>query len=170
MIQFFSDFHCWEIQRTRQMTHQEYVMLLGKIVFEHNNQKREKRRSVWHKRVPDFSLCFSPNFLRFCWICLVVFGVNNFQKLFTNQLFQWETCVAKLRTFRHHQDYERLNFNKNTHLYIVGWTVRDGQVTTYQKIGSKWKHISTKFTKSTCLSTLPATLQCYGKKENLESV
>ena len=74
---------------------------------------RENLGPVWDKPVPDRWLCFSPNFLSFCWSSSVVFGEFTFQKLVTNQLFGSEFCAVRQDTFYPHQGLNKLISRKN---------------------------------------------------------
>ena len=52
------------------------------------------------------------------------------QKLVTNPLFEWEFSVVQ-------QDYEQVKFYKNSRLYILGRSLRDGKVTNYVQLAHK---------------------------------
>ena len=57
----------------------------------------------------------------------------------TNQLFLWEFCVVHLGTYYHHQNYEQLFLTNNrVFVLLVGWSVRDGQNTTYLQLDQNW--------------------------------
>ena len=62
---------------------------------------------------------------------MVAFGELSFQSRVTNQLFGWKYCVVQSGTFYPRQDYKQVKFYKISHLYSIGWSVRDGKVTTY---------------------------------------
>ena len=160
---FFFEIHDWEIERTRQMTHQEDNIDLGKVVLDGNNQER-KSWACLGRICSRSSMCFCPNFLWFCWLSLVAFGEFIFQKLVTNPLLGWEFCVVQQDTFYPHKDHEQVNFYRKPRLYIIGRSLRDGKVTIYLQLAQTWNFSTKTWPKFTFLSTVSDTLWCYAKR------
>ena len=148
------------------MIDQEDIFNLGKIVFDDNNQKRNSWACLGQTCSTSL-IVFLSQLFNFCWLYLVAFGEFIFQKRVLNQLFGWESCVLQQDTFHPRQDYEQVTFYKRSHLYIIGWSVRDGNsqlIYNWLKIGI----FQPKFDKIYILSIFPATLRCYAKR-NFES-
>ena len=72
-----------------------------------------------------------------------VFGEFTSQKLVTNQLFGLEFFAVQQDTFYLHQDYEQVNFYKESSLYFLGWSFRNWKITAYLELAKNW-NISTK--------------------------
>ena len=118
--------------------------------------KREKRGIVGDNPVADLWLSFGPKFLSSCWISLVASRDFVVQKVATNQLFSWESCVVQQDTIYCHQDYEQPKFYKWLRLFFIGGSVRDKKVTCFFTIGPKMGHFNQSLTKFTFLSELLA--------------
>ena len=74
---------------------------------------------------------------------MVAFGEFTFQKLVKNQLFGLEFCAARQDTFYPHQDYEQVNFYKESSLSFIGWSLRNWKIAAYLQLARNW-NISTK--------------------------
>ena len=83
------------------MTDQEYSIILGAIVFEDINQKKN-RGPIEVKHVPVFNCIFVATFCHFVYYLSLLFENSSFQKLVTNQLFGWEFSVVQPGKFYHH--------------------------------------------------------------------
>ena len=79
------------------MTNQEDNIILGKYVFEDNNQER-KSQACLGQTCSRSSIVFLSQFLEFCWFFLVAFGEFISRKFLTNPLFGWEFCVVQKDT------------------------------------------------------------------------
>ena len=152
------------------MNDQEDNNILGKIVFDDNNQDR-KSRSCLDKPVPDRWLCFCPNILSFCWSSLVAFGEFTSQKLVTKQLFRLEFCAVRQDTLYPHQDYEQVNFYKKSSLYFNVWSIRNWEVAADLQLAKNW-NISTKVWQNLLFINIPNlfTMLCKKEIEKLEFV
>ena len=62
------------------------------------------------------------------------FGEFTSQKLVTNQLFGLEFCVVRQDTFYTHQDYEQVNFYRESSLYLIGWSLRNWKIAAYLQL------------------------------------
>ena len=94
------------------MTDEEDNIILGKIVFDDNNQEIKSRACLGKNCSRSIIVFLSQLFV----VLLIIFGcIGEFisQKLVLIQLFGLEFCVVQQDTFYLHQDYEQVNFCKN---------------------------------------------------------
>ena len=82
------------------MTDQEDKTILGKIVFDENNQERKSWACLGQTCSRSLILFLSQLFVNL----LIIFGCFTFPKIVTNQQFGLEFCAVRQDTFYPHQD------------------------------------------------------------------
>ena len=121
------------------MTDQEDKIILGKIVFDDNNQERKSWACLGQTCSRLLIVFLSQLFVNL----LFIFGGFTFQKLGTNQLFGLEFCAVRQDTFYPREDYEQVNFYKKSSLYFIGWSIRNWEIAAFLQLAKNW-NISTK--------------------------
>ena len=145
-----------------QMTDQEDNIILGKIVFDDNNQKRKSWACLGQTCSRSLIVFLSQRFF-ICWSYLVAFGEFTFQKLVTNQLFGLEVYAVRQDTFYPHQECEQVNFYKKSSLYFNGWSIRNWKITADSQMAKNWNNSTKVWQNLLFLSTYPTSLRCYAK-------
>ena len=123
-------------------TDQEDRIILGKIVFDDNDQERKSWAYLGQTCTRSLIVFLSQLFV----ILLIIFGCFwriQCQKLVTNQLLRLEICAVRQDTFNPHKDYEHFNFYKKSSVYFIGWSFRNWKVAASLHLAKNW-NISTK--------------------------
>ena len=92
------------------MTDQEDNIILGKIVFDDNNQERKPWACLGQTCSRSLIVFLSQLFV----LLLIIFGYFWRIHLLTNQLFGLELCEVRQDTFYSRQDYGQVNFYKKS--------------------------------------------------------
>ena len=124
------------------MTDQVDKIILGKIVFDDNNQER-KSWACLGQTCSRSLIVFRSQLFVILVIIQVAVGEFIFQKLVKNPLFGWEVCVVQQDTFTLTKAMKKLMSKKNAHHCIIGRSLQDGKVTIYLQLAPKW-NLSTK--------------------------
>ena len=121
------------------MTDHEDKIILGKIVFDDNNQERKSWACLGQTCSRLLIVFLSQLFVNL----LFIFGGFTFQKLGTIQLFGLEFCAVRQDTFYPREDYEQVNFYKKSSLCFIGWSLRNWEIAAFLQLAKNW-NISTK--------------------------
>ena len=155
---YFFAIHYGEFERTRQMTYQEDIFLC-KTDFDDNNLERK----LWSCFRQCCVRCSSKFLSQLFVILLVFFGC--FREIHPSKtcyesIVGWDFCVVQLGTFYRLQEFEQKYFLKKLRPYIVGRSVRDGQVTTHSQLVQNWNVSCKVWKKLHFLWQLSTTLRC----------
>ena len=135
--QFFFKIDFWEIERKRQMTDREDIFHLGKIVFEDNNQEKNAWSCLGLRSSRSLNVFLSQLFV----ILLITFDCFwrfHFSRK-CDEATAWvgNLCSATgyiLPSWR----IWTSQFLQKTHLFLVGRSVRNCQVTTISQRARNW--------------------------------
>ena len=149
----------WEIELTRQISDQEDIINVSKIVFDDNNWERKSWCYLGQTCSRSLVLFLSQLSLTL----LIVFGCFwriLLSKIVANQLFGWLFCVVQLSTFYYHHDYGKVFSTKNRVFISLVGRSETGKWRLYYNWLEIWT-LKPKFDKIIFLTALATTLRCY---------